>query len=266
MRRAGQVVSKDEILAGVWEFDFDGDPNIVEVYVGRLRRKLDEPFGTRHITTVRGAGYRMDGDARMAAGAARTGTVASGSRRWRPSPSPSCSASPAWCWSLSSAAGSPSNSTRRWSPGPAPDRCRRSGARAGQPSATTTSWPRSSTGRHRARRIERSTALRRSARCPTASSTWRTSTASAPTARRTDGVPAFDAPDGCSGVVHVASPLDDIDESVAELIASLLLIVPGDGCPRRHRVAARRAHAAPGRADPHRGRRDRARRARPAGA
>jgi two-component system, OmpR family, response regulator len=62
VRRAGQVVSKDEILAGVWEFDFAGDPNIVEVYVGRLRRKLDEPFGTHHIATVRGAGYRMDGD------------------------------------------------------------------------------------------------------------------------------------------------------------------------------------------------------------
>ena len=48
VRRAGQVLSKDEILAGVWEYDFDGDPNIVEVYVGRLRRKLDEPFGRRH--------------------------------------------------------------------------------------------------------------------------------------------------------------------------------------------------------------------------
>jgi DNA-binding response OmpR family regulator len=62
VRRAGQVVSKDEILAGVWTFDFEGDRNIVEVYVGRLRRKLDEPFGTQHITTVRGAGYRMDAD------------------------------------------------------------------------------------------------------------------------------------------------------------------------------------------------------------
>ena len=62
VRRAGQVVSKDEILSGVWEFDFDGDPNIVEVYVGRLRRKVDEPYGSRHITTVRGAGYRMDAD------------------------------------------------------------------------------------------------------------------------------------------------------------------------------------------------------------
>ena len=63
-RRAGQVVSKDEILSGVWGFDFDGDPNIIEVHVGRLRRKIDEPFGTDHITTLRGVGYRMDGDGR----------------------------------------------------------------------------------------------------------------------------------------------------------------------------------------------------------
>ena len=61
-RRPGQVASKDDILAGVWEFDFDGDPNIVEVYVGRLRRKVDDPFGTHHLTTVRRAGYRLDDD------------------------------------------------------------------------------------------------------------------------------------------------------------------------------------------------------------
>jgi DNA-binding response OmpR family regulator len=59
VRRAGQVLSKDEILAGVWEYDFDGDPNIVEVYVGRLRRKVDEPFERHTIETVRGAGYRL---------------------------------------------------------------------------------------------------------------------------------------------------------------------------------------------------------------
>jgi two-component system OmpR family response regulator len=59
-RRAGQVMSKAEILAGVWDYDFDGDPNIVEVYVRRLRRKLDDPFGVRSIETVRGAGYRLD--------------------------------------------------------------------------------------------------------------------------------------------------------------------------------------------------------------
>lgn len=59
IRRAGQVQSKRDILAGVWDFDFDGDANIVEVYVGRLRRKLDEPFGVHTIETVRGAGYRL---------------------------------------------------------------------------------------------------------------------------------------------------------------------------------------------------------------
>lgn len=60
IRRAGQVLSKDEILAGVWDHDFDGDPNIVEVYVRRLRRAVDEPFDRRSIVTVRGAGYRLD--------------------------------------------------------------------------------------------------------------------------------------------------------------------------------------------------------------
>ncbi len=61
VRRAGQVLAKDEILAGVWDDDFDGDPNIVEVYVGRLRRKVDEPFGQHTIETLRGAGYRASG-------------------------------------------------------------------------------------------------------------------------------------------------------------------------------------------------------------
>jgi DNA-binding response OmpR family regulator len=59
VRRAGQVLSKPEILAGVWEFDFDGDPNIVEVYVGRLRRKLSEETAAPLIETIRGAGYRV---------------------------------------------------------------------------------------------------------------------------------------------------------------------------------------------------------------
>ena len=59
VRRAGQAMSKAEILAGVWDYDFEGDPNIVEVYIGRLRRKVDEPFGQRSIETVRGAGYRL---------------------------------------------------------------------------------------------------------------------------------------------------------------------------------------------------------------
>ena len=59
VRRAGQVLSKDEILNGVWDYDFEGDPNIVEVYIRRLRRKIDEPFDRHSIETVRGAGYRI---------------------------------------------------------------------------------------------------------------------------------------------------------------------------------------------------------------
>jgi DNA-binding response OmpR family regulator len=62
VRRAGQVVSKDDILDGVWEHDFDGDPNIVEVYIRRLRAQIDEPFGRHSIETVRGAGYRLIDD------------------------------------------------------------------------------------------------------------------------------------------------------------------------------------------------------------
>lgn len=59
VRRAGQVLTKHEILAGVWDYDFDGDPNIVEVYISRLRRKIDGPFEHAIIETVRGAGYRV---------------------------------------------------------------------------------------------------------------------------------------------------------------------------------------------------------------
>jgi DNA-binding response OmpR family regulator len=59
LRRKGQVVSKTEILDHVWDGRFDGDPNIVEVYVGHLRTKIDRPFGRSAIETVRGAGYRM---------------------------------------------------------------------------------------------------------------------------------------------------------------------------------------------------------------
>jgi len=59
MRREDLVVPKFEILAGVWDYDFDGDANIVEVYMRRLRRKVDEPFGRHDLETVRGAGYRL---------------------------------------------------------------------------------------------------------------------------------------------------------------------------------------------------------------
>jgi DNA-binding response OmpR family regulator len=62
MRRAGQVVSKTEILDHVWDFAFQGDPNIVEVYIGYLRKKVDVPFGRSAIQTIRLVGYRLDPD------------------------------------------------------------------------------------------------------------------------------------------------------------------------------------------------------------
>jgi len=59
---AGSVVSKREILDNVWDEDFEGDPNIVEVYIRHLRNKLDRPFGRAAIETVRGSGYRLAED------------------------------------------------------------------------------------------------------------------------------------------------------------------------------------------------------------
>ncbi len=61
-RHRGDVVSKRQILEGVWDVDFDGDPNIVEVYVRHLRNKIDRPFGREAIQTLRGAGYRLASD------------------------------------------------------------------------------------------------------------------------------------------------------------------------------------------------------------
>jgi DNA-binding response OmpR family regulator len=59
MRHRGEVVSKGQILESVWDAHYDGDDNVVEVYVGYLRRKIDAPFGRHAIETVRGAGYRL---------------------------------------------------------------------------------------------------------------------------------------------------------------------------------------------------------------
>ena len=64
LRRKGEVVSKREILDHVWDYDFEGDPNIVEVYIRHLRNKLDRPFERDSIRTVRGAGYRLTEDGR----------------------------------------------------------------------------------------------------------------------------------------------------------------------------------------------------------
>jgi len=67
MRRAGDAVSKADILHHVWDANYDGDANVVEVYVGYLRRKIDAPFGRQSLQTVRGAGYRLTGDVHAAA-------------------------------------------------------------------------------------------------------------------------------------------------------------------------------------------------------
>ena len=62
LRNRGDAVTKTAIIENVWEATFDGDPNIIEVYVGYLRKKIDHPFGRTAIRTVRGVGYRLDPD------------------------------------------------------------------------------------------------------------------------------------------------------------------------------------------------------------
>ncbi|MEU9374266.1 response regulator transcription factor [Streptomyces sp. NPDC048255] len=61
-RRSGEVVPKRDILEQVWDSAFDGDPNVVEVHVSAVRRKIDAPFGRAALETVRGAGYRLAAD------------------------------------------------------------------------------------------------------------------------------------------------------------------------------------------------------------
>jgi len=62
MRRRGDVVTKMQILEHVWDSFYEGDPNVVEVYVGYLRRKVDAPFDRHALETVRGVGYRLADD------------------------------------------------------------------------------------------------------------------------------------------------------------------------------------------------------------
>jgi DNA-binding response OmpR family regulator len=62
MRHRGEAMSKLDILGAVWDWAFEGGPNVVEVYVGYLRRKVDKPFDRRSIETVRGVGYRLVSD------------------------------------------------------------------------------------------------------------------------------------------------------------------------------------------------------------
>jgi two-component system, OmpR family, response regulator len=65
MRHPGEVLTRTRLIEHVWDFAFEGDSNVVEVYVRYLREKIDRPFGRESIETVRGVGYRLraDGDA-----------------------------------------------------------------------------------------------------------------------------------------------------------------------------------------------------------
>ncbi|NUU25542.1 MAG: response regulator transcription factor [Streptomycetaceae bacterium] len=81
MSRPGEVLSKSTILDHVWDFAYDGDPNIVEVYVRQLRLRIDAPFGRASLRTVRGVGYRIDAEGvdGSAAGAGSDGGSGAGS-------------------------------------------------------------------------------------------------------------------------------------------------------------------------------------------
>jgi two-component system OmpR family response regulator len=59
LARRGEAVSKEELMDRIWGPDFNGDPNILEVYVSYLRKKIDTPFGRHSLETVRGFGYRV---------------------------------------------------------------------------------------------------------------------------------------------------------------------------------------------------------------
>ena len=62
MRRAGQVVSRFDLLEHAWDSTYENRSNVIDVYIRYLRQKVDRPFGVRSIETVRGAGYRLRKD------------------------------------------------------------------------------------------------------------------------------------------------------------------------------------------------------------
>ena len=64
MRRPGEVLSRFHLLEHAWDFAYENRSNVVDVYLRRLRRKIDEPFGRHSLETVRGAGYRLREDTR----------------------------------------------------------------------------------------------------------------------------------------------------------------------------------------------------------
>ena len=59
LRHPGEVLTRSRIIEHVWDFAYDGDSNVVDVYIRYLRQKIDRPFGRRSIETVRGTGYRL---------------------------------------------------------------------------------------------------------------------------------------------------------------------------------------------------------------
>ena len=63
-RRNGEVISKAELLEHAWDFAYDGDPNVIDVHMSNIRRKIDKPFHTKSLRTVRGVGYRLVPDVR----------------------------------------------------------------------------------------------------------------------------------------------------------------------------------------------------------
>ena len=64
MRRPGEVLTRLELIEQAWDLAYETHSNVIDVYVRRLRRKLDEPFGADSLETVRGAGYRLRDDTR----------------------------------------------------------------------------------------------------------------------------------------------------------------------------------------------------------
>ncbi|MEA2486936.1 MAG: two-component system, OmpR family, response regulator, partial [Actinomycetota bacterium] len=62
MRHVDEVLSRSRLIEHVWDFAYEGDSNVVDVYVRYLREKIDRPFEKKSLQTVRGAGYRLVGE------------------------------------------------------------------------------------------------------------------------------------------------------------------------------------------------------------
>jgi two-component system OmpR family response regulator len=62
MRRPGQALSRLQLIEHAWDFAYENRSNVIDVYVRYLREKIDRPFGTTSLETVRGDGYRLRGD------------------------------------------------------------------------------------------------------------------------------------------------------------------------------------------------------------